>query len=77
VTASAVPVRFWCGRCEQPLALINTLWKSPDGDYRCAVGGIPVTEGGRVVHVEKVMHDIRSSWVHPAMRETDDDEKVA
>lgn len=56
----------------EPLSLSNTLWKSPDGGYRCGVGGIPITSGGEVVAVERVMHRPRSSWVHPAMRaETD------
>lgn len=70
------PVRWWCGRCEQPLHLEDTLWKSLDGDYRCSVGGYPATGGGMVTYVERVMHDIRSSWVHPALR-TESEENVA
>lgn len=62
------PVRWWCGGCDEPLHLSNTLWKSPDGDYRCSVGGVPATRGGEVVHVERVMHRPVNDWVHPALR---------
>lgn len=74
MTAPAAAVRFWCGRCEQPLTLSDSLWKSPNGDYRCDVGGYPTSSGGEVIYVERVMHDLSSSWVHPALRtETKED----
>lgn len=70
------PVLWRCGACDEPLSLSNTLWKSPDGDYRCKVGGIPTHGGGEVIYVERVMHRPRSSWVHPSLREVSDAEQA-
>lgn len=64
-----VNVRWWCHSCGEPLGLSNTLWKSPNGDYRCNVGGYPTTGGGQVSYVERVMHQPANDWIHPALRE--------
>lgn len=73
---SAPPVRWWCSRCEQPLHLEDTLWKSPEGDYRCRVGGYPSTGGGMVTYVERTMHQVSSSWTHPDLRTEDKEESA-
>jgi hypothetical protein len=68
VTAAAAAVRWWCSSCNEDLHLENTLWKSPDGDYRCKVGGYPTQGGGQVIYVERVAHRPANDWVHPALR---------
>jgi hypothetical protein len=71
------PVWWWCSSCDASLHLENTLWKSENGDYRCTVGGLPTTGGGKVTHVERVMHQPANNWVHPALREESDAEPAA